>query len=136
MTAADVSAGEKARLVREHIAHTTGSEHQYKHVLNLRYTDGMKFVAETCGAYWLLDLIASHQPTLLKRGNAEFQLWILKRTWEHENHWVIECWSDTPGSKGSKRMARQAIAYSDFPGGLSPFEFYVEYGVALLKEEH
>ena len=38
----------------------TGTENWYRHNLNtdILYTDGAKYVAETAGAYWLLDEIA------------------------------------------------------------------------------
>lgn len=40
----------------------TGTEHWYKHWLGgLLYTDGVKYVADQAGAYWLIDAIASYQ---------------------------------------------------------------------------
>lgn len=39
-----------------------GSENYYCHKPSLiLYTDGVKELAEQCGAYWLIDLIISHQ---------------------------------------------------------------------------
>ena len=49
---------------------------------NVVLTDGAKYVAENGGgqgAYWLMDAIASHQPTILKNPACrDFQLWTLK----------------------------------------------------------
>lgn len=44
-----------------------GTGSYYRHFLGGVYTDGMKHVAENCGAYWLLDLVFSHRGTLAKR---------------------------------------------------------------------
>ena len=56
-----------------------GSENFYCHKPSLiLYTDGVKELAEGCGAYWLIDLIISHQchnDVNLER----FQVWDLKR---------------------------------------------------------
>ena len=39
-----------------------GSENFYCHKTSLiLYTDGVKEMAEKCSAYWLIDLIISHQ---------------------------------------------------------------------------
>ena len=39
-----------------------GSENFYRHILSgLIYTDGVKDLADGCQAYWLIDLIVSHQ---------------------------------------------------------------------------
>jgi hypothetical protein len=44
----------------------------------LTYTDGVKFLADTLNAHWLIDAIASFQPAALQdSGLAEFQLWEL-----------------------------------------------------------
>ena len=48
----------------------TGTEHWYRFgiVPNITCTDGAKYVADTAGAYWLLDEIAL-APNFLARGN-------------------------------------------------------------------
>ena len=40
----------------------TGTEHYYNNGMNKKilYTDGVKFLAEKCGAYWLIDEIINH----------------------------------------------------------------------------
>jgi hypothetical protein len=130
---------EKTRLIEQHMAYTTGSTQMRKHHLGIDYTDGMHYVAEICGAHWLLDLIASHQPTI-RRKHPElhgFQLWILTKNTDDPDSplWIIDAWSDTPTSEHAVGLATQEIQYSDFPDGLLPFEFYVENNTALLKEE-
>jgi hypothetical protein len=58
----------------------TGSEHYYRHglVRNIVFTDGAKYVADTAGAYWLLDEIALAQQFNEVVRNEEFQVWQLK----------------------------------------------------------
>lgn len=57
----------------------TGTENWYRHAINrnITYTDGVKYMAETAGAYWLIDEIALLQTE--RRVKAEqFQVWTLK----------------------------------------------------------
>ena len=56
----------------------TGSENMYRHPLNrsVVYSEGAKFVADECGAYWLLDEIALSQ-SILQVHNQYFQVWNL-----------------------------------------------------------
>lgn len=129
----------KAKAVREHMAHTTGTYQWHKHWLGLIYTDGIEFVAKTCEAYWLIDLVASHQPEIRKRwpNDHDFQVWNLTKIEnDRQFEWLAEAWTDTPFSEGSFKLASQRIPYSDFPDELSPFEFWVEGGTMLLKQEH
>lgn len=125
---------EMAKRVNEYRAHTIASDGRQRHRFGLVSTDGMTYVAETCGAYWLLDLLASYQPRLR---NEEFQLWRLEwtPTRRRPEAWTIEAWSDTVGADGAVRLVTQKIPHSDFPKPLSPFEFYVECRTAMLKEE-
>ena len=61
------------------MAQFTGSENYYRHSLarKVLYTDGAKYVAETAGAYWLLDEIAINNMGLPLLAKEEFQVWIL-----------------------------------------------------------
>jgi len=51
-------------LNKSDLAQFTGTEQWYRHAINraVLYTDGAKYVADTAGAYWLLDEIALIQP--------------------------------------------------------------------------
>jgi len=51
---------EKNSLTEADLAQFTGSEQLYRHSLVKRfcYTDGVKYIAERAGAYWLIDEIA------------------------------------------------------------------------------
>lgn len=106
----------------------TGTTEHYRHPSGLRYTDGVQFLAETAGAYWLLDLIASWQPKALRDPwLQEFQLWELFV--REDKSATVVC------SRDSEDQAfRQEIEYTDFP--LDYVKVYVEGGVVLLPTEH
>ncbi len=94
------------------LAQFTGSEHYYRHGLNRNFmhTDGVNYLTEKAGAYWLIDLIASHQ--LSRRVRIEpFQLWTLTLTGQKNPMAVAECRADTDAPV----LARQKIEYTDFP---------------------
>jgi len=149
----EITDAEKINLVREYARHTIGSEQIHRHPLGMLFTDGMMYVAETCGAHWLLDLVVSWQPEIKKKHGrlAYFQVWRLCAPEKDGAPWVIDAWSDTPEAPDSEDgpasvlLARQEIGYSDFPRnlchigvideGARGFQFWVENGTAMLKEE-
>ena len=68
-------------------------------------TEGVKFVAEECGAYWLMDAIASHQHGPISA--EDFQSWKFSKV---DGDWVLS------GDDGNGNVkATQAIEYTDFP---------------------
>jgi len=100
-----------------------GTEHYYRHWLNrFVYTDGVKYLAERAGAFWLIDAIASY-------GRKEpFQLWELAK---HENKTATLTMkedSDRPV------LVRQTIKWTDFP--LDSIKLYLIDGVLLLPSEY
>ena len=105
----------------------TGSECYYRHPLGLRYTDGVKHLAELARAYWLLDVIASWQPEAVKIDD-EFQLWELTVNADSSAVLCFKQDSNLPAA------IKQEIEYTDFPVG--SFKLYVEQGIVLLPSEH
>jgi hypothetical protein len=105
----------------------TGTENWYQHWLGVfQYTDGIKFLAEKAKAYWLLDAIASHQPTCLKDSMLrQIQFW--KLNVENNTAFLI-CERDL-----GDVFLTQTIAYTDFP--LQELTLYVENGVLCLPSE-
>lgn len=85
-----------------------GTESLYCHPFSSYvYTDGVKELVQQCKAYWLVDLVISHQ--LNKTVHAtSFQVWELKRS-KGDAFLVVA----TDGNKNE--IARQFIGYSDFP---------------------
>lgn len=123
---------DKAGLVEDYIRHTMGTENHYRHWSNfINYTDGAKYVADTCGAHWLIDVIASHQPAISKKGGCRFQVWQFEAK---NDKYLLSGWTDNPGC--SNMLAKQEIEYTDFPAELMPFIMWVESGVLLLPAEH
>lgn len=62
-----------------------GTGRYYKHFLNGVYSDGMKYIAEQCGAYWLMDLVLSHRPKLAKKLSLQnFPVRVTLESWKTE----------------------------------------------------
>lgn len=104
-----------------------GSENFYRHNLSdLIYTDGVKDLAEGCQAYWLIDLIVSHQcQTHVKRES--FQVWDLKRTLENE-------FSILATDGNHNKVTSQEISFSDFPYDLATI--WLVDGCLMLPSEY
>ncbi len=97
-------------LTLPHLAQFTGSEHWYRHALvrDVLYTDGARYVAETAGAYWLLDEIALAQKFVTAVRGEEFQLW--KLTVSADDTATLAC------EDGNGRVVfSKAIPFTDFP---------------------
>lgn len=127
----------------ERTNHSTRNWHRHPLRAGFLYTDGIKFVADICDAYWLIQLVVSYQSSITQKleehGLRPFQVWRIKMI---NGDWTVDAWSDTPEKQAdddgpaSVLLARQVIGLSDFPEGLSGFEFWVEGSTALLKCEH
>src|ERR1700722_12248458 len=95
----------------------TGTEHWYRHALNRRvtYTDGVKYLAETGGAYWLIDEIAFSQ--IHPKVKAEpFQSWTLQREVGPAPLHELTSKATLSATDGNKNVIfRKKIEYTDFP---------------------
>jgi hypothetical protein len=110
------------------LAERCGSEVFYRHPLsNMVYTEGVKLMADLCGAYWLIDAIASYQPTWGSK--ADFQVWLLKVDRENQEA-VLTMQED---SDQPVRIT-QKIEFTDFP--LPKMKLWVEGNTLLLPSEH
>ncbi len=67
-----------------------GTEKWYRHFTGLVYTDGIKYLAENAGAYWLIDLVGAYQPYLRK---VPFQVWNL--TVNDDSSGLVRMFEDT-----------------------------------------
>jgi hypothetical protein len=117
-------------MLEQDLQQFTGGEVIYKHFTGMHYTEGMQYLAEQAGAYWLIDAIASYQTSKVIRSNPrllDFQLWELTVT---ENSAVLMCREDS----GMKPVIEQKIEYTDFP--LPSLKVYVEGWIVLLPSEH
>jgi hypothetical protein len=111
----------------------TGSETWWKHWLgDIIYTDGVKFLADKGGAYWLIDAIASHQTRENRQANAEW--------WDGIQFWKLEVHSDHSATLTCVRdtdeepAVRQEIPYTDFP--LEKITLYLCEKTLLLPSEY
>ena len=127
MTKNEISNSELGARLDSELANFTGTENHYRHWLGILFTDGVKFLADRAGAYWLIDAIASWQPEI-PRAEREFQLWELTVGEDRSATLEVRPDSDQPA------IINQRIQYTDFP--LRLIKLYVENGVILLPSEH
>jgi hypothetical protein len=113
----------------------TGGLTQYSHKLpltpELRLTEGVKHFADTMGAYWLMDIIATEFLPLLSE---EDYIIFIEVTVNDDNSAVIV---GTDGDKGGGPITlhTRTIEYTDLPTN-SGFKFYLQDGVLMLPSEY
>lgn len=110
-----------------------GTEHYYKHFTGIKYTDGIKYLADKTNCYWFIDIIASYQQQgFLDRSGVikdiPFQIWKLKTN--EAGGALVTMREDT----NRPSMISHAILHTDFP--LDEIEVYCIGGVILLKSEY
>jgi hypothetical protein len=107
----------------------TGTEQWYRHGLNRKvlFTDGVKYVADQGGAYWLIDEIAIIQPYNKRVAAEEFQVW--KLVVRPDQTATLTC-SDGNGNT----VFTKPIEYTDFP--LNEITFYFCNDVIHLPSEY
>lgn len=114
--------------IREQLAQYSGTENHYRHISGLLYTDGIKAMAQLCGAYWLIDAIASHQPRCRRDPMLrDMQFWFLRK--DKDGGWELVCERD----EGDIAF-KQQIEFSDFP--LNEIQIWVQEDVMLLPSEY
>lgn len=105
-------------LTLDNLREFTGSTEWYRHSLTAKavYTEGVRYLAENGGAYWLIDAIVSHlfTPTM-KRAIvkddrlSDMQFWRLEVSEDRKA--VLTCRADSD----VKPAITQRIPYTDFP---------------------
>ena len=107
----------------------TGTEvcHRWSILFMFVCTDGVKYLAEKAGAYWLLDAIASYQ-FQKKFVRESFQTWKFKKNEDGEGGIL------TAEDGNGRVLATQEIEYTDFP--LDTIKLYFIDGVILLPSEY
>jgi len=121
---------EKCNDLRVALSQFTGTEHYFKHWTGkLLFTDGMQYLSNKAGAYWLLDIIASYQGKLKRL--YDFQIWSLLR----DNNGAGDgCVITMKIDTGEPDIIRQHIKFTDFP--FDVFKCYVIDGIAMLPSEY
>jgi hypothetical protein len=102
----------------------TGTQAYYQGFGNIKYTDGIKIMADKFNAHWLIDVVSSYQT--YKAKGIPFQIWTIKSTGEKA---VVEMIEDT----GKPVLIRQKVNFTDFPQGI--LKMYCIDGILLLPSE-
>jgi hypothetical protein len=109
------------------LAHFTGTMNYHRSSFftkSIFHTDGVQYLSDKAGAFWLIDAIVSYQmkPSIARH---PFQVWSLK---VENRSAVLTCGdgNDTPP------LVTQKIPYTDFP--LDKISLYLENG--SLDGEH
>lgn len=112
------------------LQHYYCSENWYRHSMGkFTYTDGIKYLATACEAYWLIDLIASLQTHKAIKSCPEcqdFQFWTLNVT---NGVGKLVCEWDS-----GHVVLTQKIPHTDFP--LPQVKLWLSNGVLYLPSEH
>jgi hypothetical protein len=105
------------------------TETWYRHAINrnVLYTEGVQFLAERGGAYWLLDAIAIIQPHNKRVAAEEFQVW--KLVVRPDRRATLTC-DDGNGNI----VFTKEIEYTDFP--LDEISLWFCNNVIYLPSEH
>lgn len=112
--------------LNDQFRHATGTSQYYLGSFGIvKYTDGIKVMADKFGAHWLTDVVGSYQTG--KRKNIPFQLWTIK---SENNKAVVEMKEDT----NEPVLVRQKINFTDFPEG--ELRMYCIDGILLLPSEY
>jgi hypothetical protein len=108
----------------------TGTTTWFRHKMFRRftYTDGVQYLAQEAGAYWLIDAILSHQLDPLAQAEP-FQNWTLTVRPD-----ATATLAMTDGN-GEQAIIRQEIPFTDFP--LPEISLWFENNLTLLlPSEH
>ena len=107
----------------------TGTEEWHRHGINRKilFTDGAKYVADTAGAYWLLDEIALLQPYEKAVAAEGFQFWKLKLRPDHSATLTCE-------DGNGRAVFSKEIEFTDFP--LEEITLYFTDNTILLPSEY
>lgn len=120
--------------ITEYLANCNGFENHHVHPFGrgTTYSDGVKYVAEKAGAYWLIDAIMSHQSAKVKAACDGFQHWKLTKNKTGSGAKLVCSDGGKDGNK-ARAVVTQRIEFTDFP--LPGIEFYLENNVLMLKAE-
>ena len=104
-----------------------GSENFYQNKFSpIIYTDGVKDMAESCDAYWLIDLVISHQLTNAVKLQP-FQVWKLQRLKD-------DAFKIVASDGNEKQIASQQIPFSDFRYDMATL--WLVNGCLMLPNEY
>ena len=106
---------------------SNGSENLYRYSFTkFIYTDGVKAMVQECKAYWLVELIISHQVNA-EVNKEPFQVWHLSRVKDSLFKIIATDGNDN-------QVAFQQIPFSDFPYDLATI--WLVDGCLMLPSEY
>ena len=110
------------------LAQFTGSQNFYRHglVREVLYTEGVEYVVDAAGAYWLLDEIALAQRYIIPVKREDFQVWDLVVN-------VDQTARLTCGDGNGREVYSKHIELMDFPEPGIRF-YYVDWVIHLPSE--
>jgi hypothetical protein len=116
-------------VLKQNLNSYTGSEQYYRY-FDLLLTDGVKFLCDEAGSYWLMDVIYSH--IKYKKGcrDEDFIVCTLKIC-ESKGMVTLDnggIWDEVSQSEVTSKLATQEIPFTDFP--LDEIKLY------LVKQEN
>jgi hypothetical protein len=117
------------KLTKADLMQFTGTEQWYAYNLfgrKAHMTDGVKYLAERAGCYWLLDIILTSQMRSKVKGQP-FQAWNLKQL--PDERWKVTCEDGNGGV-----LCTQIIPFSDFP--MDSVDIWFIDDVLLLPSEY
>ena len=119
-------------LLESDLTQFCGSSEFFQHwTKRLVYTEGVQYMAERGGAYWLIDAVASYQPDqriTSRQDLVDFQLWQLAVAQDKSAVLTMRGDSDQPA------VITQEIPFTDFP--LERIKLYVSGGTLMLPSEY
>jgi hypothetical protein len=118
----------KGRFLNE-LRQFTGSEMQYNYMLGYRLTEGAKYVADECGAYWLMDVIVSYYFDARINSFWGIQRWVFEVNL-YQNEGVVKCYT----TNDEVPSIVQKIPFTDFP--VEKIELYCQSKVIFLPREN
>ena len=104
----------------------TNEWHRWSALFQMTITDGVKYLADEGGAYWLLDLIASHAVKLNAYGH-EFICANVTVTPDNKCKVIMEDGNDNV-------IGKQDVGYTDLEEGT--YKLWITDGVILLPSEY
>lgn len=119
---------EEINQLKAELKYFTGSERYYQNPLfkNYVYTEGVQYLAEKAGAYWLIDYVLSNQFEPELKGQL-FQVWKIETK---PNHTAVITVEDD-----NKNLIKQfKLGFTDFP--LEEFSLWLVDNTLLLSTEY
>ena len=110
------------------LAQFTDSQNFYRHglVREVLYTEGVEYVGDNAGAYWLLDEIALAQRHIISVKREDFQVWDLIVNADQTA--LLTC-----GDGNGLEVYSKPIPFTDFPAPGIRF-YYADWVIHLPSE--